>query len=81
MIWFQFDRILTYEATLVTSDGQRYETKGANGPTTDGYGYAGMKFPVVSAEPTLKLDVRFNGEPFHFEVANPAHGQRENIAR
>jgi hypothetical protein len=73
VIWFQIDGpgLVTFDATLTTDDGRKFKTQGANGATTNGYGYSGIQFPIVPTEPTLHLDVTFNGAPFHFEIPNP----------
>jgi hypothetical protein len=73
VIWFQTDRFVSYDSTLITADSQRYRTSGANGPSTDGYGYASMQFPVVPSEKTLHLEATFEGKLFRFEIDNPAY--------
>jgi hypothetical protein len=82
-VWFQVDpvppRVVSYHATLAGSDGSAYEANGANGPSTDGYAYTAMKFPVISADPVLHLTVEFDGRAMQFEAPNPAWPQGQRI--
>jgi hypothetical protein len=73
VIWFQSDRFVRWEATLITADRQRYQTQGANGPSTNGYACTSMQFPVVPSEKTLNLEVTFDGELDRFEIRNPSY--------
>ena len=74
VVWFQSDTssVVSFEATLITSGGNRYRSRAANGATTDGYAYTSLKFPVVPSEPRLHLEATINGKALSFNLANPA---------
>ncbi|MHA3775411.1 hypothetical protein ACXR0O_28150 [Verrucomicrobiota bacterium sgz303538] len=73
VIWFQSDTtgIVSFEATLVTADGQTYVTRAANGASTDGSACTGLQFQVVPPDPSLHLNATINGRNLDFEIPNP----------